>query len=409
MTKLAIVASHPIQYYAPWFRHLAQQTGLQIKVFYLWNFGITQQQDVAFQTTVQWDIPLLQGYDYEFVPNISRRPGTHHFWGLNNPGLVDQVRTYGPDAVLLMNYNYISLYQFLWHWPRSQAPLLFRGDSHVLNAPRGLKGQVKRHWIRQIYRRFDACLYVGQANRGYFEYHGVPADKLFFAPHAIENERFIQAIPQAQRDARHWKQLLGIPENHRVILFAGKLIEKKRPLDLLQAFRYASLDQVSLLFVGSGPLESALRTAAADLDQVYFAPFQNQSQMPRTYAIATLFVLPSYGNGETWGLAINEALCLGKPVIISDQVGCAADLVQPEENGWIFPAGDVVALRDCLRQVFCQTENLVNKGLQGQEIIQQYSYKQTTQGLCQALTHLLANRKPTASQTRSKIRIPHTN
>jgi glycosyltransferase involved in cell wall biosynthesis len=360
-------------------------------VFYLWDFGITAQADRQFKQAIQWDIPLLEGYDYEFVPNTSRQPGTSHFWGLQNPTLTAQVRAFQPDAVLMMNYNYASLYRFLGTW--RDTPLLFRGDSHRLVPENGAKAALKRQWITQIYRKFSACLYVGQANRDYFRYHGVEGERLFFSPHAIDNDRFIGQANIAQPEATIWKQELGIPADHQVILFAGKLISKKRPLDLLQAFLQANLPQVSLLFVGSGELEAAVReqAQASGSRHIYFAPFQNQSQMPRTYAAGDVMVLPSSGAGETWGLAVNEAMCLGRPVIASDQVGCAADLVKPGQTGLIFPAGDVDALASCLRQALGQSRGadgspLRQWGQAGQAHISHYSYDQATEGLMEALS-----------------------
>lgn len=387
MTDLAIIASHPIQYYAPWFRYLNQSSGLKTKTFYLWDFGIKQQQDIEFKSGIQWDIPLLDGYAYEFVPNISQKPTTKRLWGLNNPTLIERVLACNAKSVLMMNYNYITSYRFLLEWACQKAPLLFRGDSHVLQAPRGIKPWLKRRWITQVYRQFDGCLYVGQANRAYFQYHGVPDEKLFFSSHAIDNNRFIQAAAQASEDSQQWKQSLGIPLHHQVILFAGKLIEKKRPQDLLAAFARAQLKDVSLLFVGSGPLEALLRDHANEIENVYFAPFQNQSEMPRTYAIASIVVLPSYGTSETWGLSINEAMCIGKPVIVSDHVGCAADLVK--DNGWVFPAGKQDALAACLREAFEEPTALEKKGQRSQQLIKNYSYKQTTTGLIQAIEHCL--------------------
>ncbi|OLP18915.1 glycosyl transferase [Leptolyngbya sp. 'hensonii'] len=384
MLKLAIITSHPIQYYAPWFRYLAQQRDLSIRVFYLWDFGVTQQVDREFQQSFQWDIPLLSGYDFEFVPNVSQHPGTQNIWGLQNPTLMQQIRQYGPDAILLMNYNFASLYRLMWSW--KETPLLFRGDSHRLLPQQGLKAWARRQWISRVYQQFAACLYVGEANRGYFRYHGVPDDRLFFSPHAIETDRFFAQSKVATQEAQRWKQELGIPAHHQVILFAGKFILKKRPLDLLQAFLRANLTDVSLLLVGSGNLESELRTQAAHHPQVYFAPFQNQSLMPRTYAIADLFVLPSYGPDETWGLAVNEAMCLGKPILVSDHVGCAADLVHPNQNGLIFPAGDRAALADRLREAFADRARLQVWGESSRERIQQYSYAQATAGLMQALS-----------------------
>jgi len=383
MKRLAIITSHPIQYYAPWFRYLAKQGELEFRVFYLWDFGVRQQIDPGFQQVIEWDIPLLEGYEYEFVPNVSDRPGTKHFWGLQNPSLIEQVKQYQPDRVLMMNYNYASLYRFLWQW--RETPILFRGDSHRLVTDRGFKPWLKQQWLSRMFRHFSACLYVGKANYHYFRSQDVSPERLFFSPHAIDNDRFFAQATEATAQAAIWKQELKIPTNHAVILFAGKLIPKKRPLDLLQAFLKANLFNVSLLFVGNGELEAELKLQAANQPHVYFAPFQNQSQMPRTYAIADLVVLPSYGSGETWGLAINEAMCLAKPVLISDHVGCAADLVQPHQNGLIFSAGQIPALTESLQTAFADRDRLVTWGQASRRIVSNYSYAQTTQGLLQAI------------------------
>jgi glycosyltransferase involved in cell wall biosynthesis len=386
--KIAIITSHPIQYYAPWFRHLAQLVDLEIKVFYLWDFGVTEQIDAGFKQSLQWDIPLLDGYSCEFIANTSANPGTHHFWGLQNPSLLDRVRAYQPGAVLLMCYNYASIHQFIWNWVLHPAPLLFRGDSHRLIPTSGIKSLLKQQLISQIFRRFAACLYVGKANYEYFRYHNVAEDRLFFTPHAIDNDRFFAQTKIANQQAQLWKQELGIPSTHQVILFAGKFESKKRPLDLLTAFTQANLNQVSLLFVGAGTLEPNLQAAAAQHPNIYIAPFQNQTLMPRTYASADLVVLPSYGSGETWGLAINEAMCMARPAIVSNHVGCAQDLIKPGVNGLIFPAGDTNALADCLQQAFANRSQLANWGEAGQQHIRKYSYTQTSQGLLTALQYL---------------------
>ncbi|MBD0300663.1 MAG: glycosyltransferase family 4 protein [Tolypothrix sp. T3-bin4] len=388
MRKLAIITSHPIQYYAPWFRHLFAEKGFSTQVFYLWDFGVNQQIDAGFQQPIEWDIPLLNGYDYEFVPNVSSNPGTYHFWGLQNPSLLERVSLYSPDAVLLMNYNYASLYNFLWRWHRNQIPLLFRGDSHRLLPNTGSKQWLRRKFISLIYQHFAACLYVGKANYGYFHHLGVPPESLFFAPHAVDNDRFFAQAEEAHHQAVLWKQELGIPKNHSVILFAGKFIPKKRPTDLLQAFLQANLPQVSLLFVGAGELENELHLQAAARPHIYFAPFQNQTLMPRTYAAADLVVLPSYGSGETWGLVINEAMCMSRAVIASTHVGCVQDLVHPYRNGLTFPAGDVSVLTDCLREAFSDRKRLQIWGEESRKIVGSYSYQQTTEGLKQALNYL---------------------
>lgn len=388
--NLAIIATHPIQYHAPWFAHLAKHCGHTLKVFYLWDFGVTERVDPnGFQTPIRWDIPLLSGYDHTFVPNVSRDPGTHHFWGLRNPALMSSVADFRPDAVLLLAYNFASTAEFIFRWNRSVAPLLFRGDSHRLVPQSGLQAALNKRLIAALYSRFSACLYVGRANKDYFRIHGVAEDKLFFVPHGVDNERFMRSANAAKVDGANWRRELGIPAECRVVLFAGKFERKKRPVDLLQAFlRVAHSDEI-LLMVGSGPLERNLRTLAGNSPAVKFAPFQNQSMMPRTYAAADLFVLSSFGPGETWGLAVNEAMCMGLPIIASSHVGCVADLVRPHVNGLIFPAGDVSSLGGAIRDALSDTGRLEAWGSESKRLVSGYSFEAMASGLEAALRHVL--------------------
>ena len=384
--RLAVITSHPIQYYAPWFKDINQNTDLDLKVFYLWNFGVTETVDSEFQQSIKWDIPLLEGYNYKFVPNVSKNPGTKSIGGLKNPSLLSTVAKYNPDAVMLIGYNYASLYRFIFQWDTRKAPLIFRGDSHHLQFRKGWKEPLRRKFISLVYSRFAAFLYVGKANYEYFTYHGVKPQQLVFAPHSIDNKRFLQAADTAKIEAISWKKELGIPDNHKVILFAGKFNHKKRPLDLLQAYKQANLKDISLLFVGGGELKIELKKQSADHPNIFFAPFQNQQMMPRTYAMADLFILPSYGYSETWGLAVNEAMCLSSPIIVSSHVGCGQDLVHEYQNGLIFEAGNISDLTESIKLAFSDLERLKQWGNKSCEIIQNYSYKQTTEGLQKALS-----------------------
>ena len=391
LSKLAIITSHPIQYYAPWFSYISQNTSLDLKVFYLWNFGVAETLDRDFKQAVKWDIPLLEGYDYEFVTNVSKNPGTKSISGLNNPDLLPKVTKYNPDVVMSIGYNYLSLYHFIFRWNSEKAPLIFRGDSHILKPRTSWKENIKQKLISFIYSRFAACLYTGKANLNYFTHHGLKPSQLYFAPHAIDNSRFVEAASTAKIEADYWKQELGIPDRDRVILFAGKFNLKKRPLDLLQAYKQTTLKNVSLLFVGGGELETELKKQALDNPNIFFAPFQNQQNMPRTYAIADLFVLPSYGHGETWGLAVNEAMCLSCPIIVSNHVGCGQDLVHEYQNGLIFEAGNIDSLAESLQVAFSNTERLKQWGHKSRKIINNYSYHQTTKGLLESIDFVRAN------------------
>ena len=396
MKKLAIITSHPIQYNAPWFRHLAAQPGIDLKVFYLWDFGVKRAIDPGFGQALTWDIPLLDGYAHELVPNVSASPGTAHFMGLQNPDLSRRVRAFDPAAVLMMTYNYASTHRFLWTWRSS--PLIFRGDSHRLVARSGAKEWARRAALALMMRRFSAFLYVGQANRRYFVHHGVPASRLFFAPHAVDNARFAGEREATRAAAVAWRRELDIADDATVILSAGKFEPKKSLAVLIRAFLLADLPRSVLLLVGSGPSEAELRALAANHPRIRFAPFQNQLQMPRTYATGDLFVLPSQGPSETWGLTVNEAMCLSRPIIVSADVGCGEDLVHPGQNGLIFPTGQIPALARCLTEALADKARLRVWGERSLEIVSRYSYVQTTAGLLHALASLDSPRRRPAHE-----------
>lgn len=396
--RLAVVLSHPTQYFSPWFQHIAGQTHIELKVFYLWNFGVENKMDLSFGHTLKWDIPLLEGYASEFIPNISREPGTHHFFGLNNPGLVSAMHAWKPDAILMFGYNYLSHLRVMLSWSLRKVPMLQRGDSHDLSRSTGWKPKLKCHLRALIFNRFSAFLSVGKANADYLRNSGVTEARIHFAPHCIDNQRFQSARKQAEHDAKLWRLELGIPVDATVILFAGKFESNKRPVDLIKAFKLAmkrvqlsneNLNAV-LLLVGAGELEVALNdSAAGDFSKsIFFAGFQNQTQMPKVYVLGDVLVLPS--QNESWGLAINEAMNLSRPVIVSSHVGCGPDLVLNGKTGWIFSAGNVDELATILQQVITMdSRDLSGMGQAAFERVQRYSYGHASQALEETLGSIL--------------------
>ncbi len=397
--RLAIVISHPIQYFSPWFRHIAATSGIDLKVFYLWDSGVALRYDRQFGQAIRWDIPLLEGYEYVFVPNRSHDPGTHHFGGLDNPQLVSALIDWKPDAILLFGYLFHSHFRVMFSRRLTGVPLLLRGDSHDLFRPPGWRSNLARRARSLLFKRFASFLAVGKANAEYFRHCGVPREHIHFVPHCVDNQRFQDAAPQAALDAAAWRAELGIAANAYVILFAGKFEPKKRPLDLLAAFGIAQEElrriggpAPALLFVGAGALERELRAASAKRigKTFFFVPFQNQSRMPTVYAMGDLLVLPSFGVGETWGLAVNEAMNLAKPVIVSTHVGCASDLVLHGQTGWVFKAGDIDALAATIVQaLLLGREHRAQMGLAAREQVGRYSYTAATAGLSTALSAVM--------------------
>jgi glycosyltransferase involved in cell wall biosynthesis len=373
--RLAIVTTHPIQYNAPFFQLLAQQGHVEPMVFYTWSQSAGgEKYDPDFGRSIEWDIPLLEGYPYRFVQNTSRNPGSHHFKGIVNPTLVKEIEEWGADAVLVFGWKFRSHLQCLRHF-HGKIPVLFRGDSTLLDERPGLRARMRRVLLRWVYRHVDYALYTGRNNRDYFSIHGLADQQLIFAPHAIDNDRFGGDEARHDAEASAWRKKMGIRDNDLVVLFAGKLETKKNPFYLLELAKSKRDDGLEVIIVGNGALEGPLRTAAGADPRIHFLGFQNQQKMPVVYRLGDVFVLPSCGPEETWGLAVNEAMACGRPVMVSDRAGCAIDLVQKDSNGLIIDIRDPGAGIDFLSKMIDDRALLAKMGKKSKEIVQQYSFQ----------------------------------
>lgn len=338
--RIAFIVSHPIQYLVPLYQKLAGRDDTEVKVFFTWHAGERAVDDPGFGRPIAWDIPLTDGYEFELVANVASGPGTHKFLGLRNPTLLDRVASWQPDVVHIDGWAWLSHLQLLYGLKKRGVRTLFFGDSNLLDGKAGgPRWWIKSAVLRRVYSWPTACLYAGSANRAYFEIFGVPPQRLYPCPHAIDVNRFAEPAAQREEEAARWRSGLGIAADRKVLLYAGKFEPKKRPTDLMRAFARLPDPSLMLVMVGSGELQGEIDAiAATDPARFRILPFQNQSRMPVVYRLGDIFVLPS-AFGESWGLAVNEALACGRPVIVSDRVGCAADMVDAS-CGRIFHAND---------------------------------------------------------------------
>lgn len=385
MKKLAIITTHPIQYYAPVFRLLAK--GCNVKVFY--TLGNQNQFDRDFKQTIVWDIPLLEGYDYEFLRNVSKEPSSHYYGGIDNPNIVDEIERFAPNAILIYGWSYKSHLKVIRYFS-GKTPLWFRGDSNLLDEKFGLKKYVRHLFLKWVYHHIEKAFYVGDANKAYYEAVGLKTEQLVFAPHAIDNNRFSEKRSTEVQDLR---DSLGIKNTEYLILFAGKLEPKKDPAILLNAFAELNKLNVHLLLVGNGVLEESLKLmfekdfsrAPSIANRIHFMDFQNQSRMPVIYQACNLFCLPSKGPGETWGLAVNEAMAAGKPILVSNRVGCAYDLIKDGVNGFVFEAGNLGSLKDKLTLLLEKPDVLVEMGKESAIEIKKWTIEKQAQHIINEL------------------------
>jgi len=381
MKRLAVVTTHPIQYNAPLFKIIADRRQIDIKVFYTWSQSANGEIfDPGFGIKKEWDIPLLAGYQFHFSNNVSGDPGSHHYSGIKNPDLIAELMQYKPDAVLVYGWNFQSHLQLI-RYLSGKIPVFFRGDSTLLDNSSipVIKKIAKKVILKWVYSHISKALFTGTHNKNYFLKYGLPQQKLIFMPHAVDNDRFSSASPE---EVITFRKALGISDNDVVCLFAGKLEAKKNPELLIKSFLNVSYPNSKLIIVGNGELEAYIKQKYKDQPNVIFLPFQNQTMMPVIYSLADIFVLPSQGPEETWGLAVNEAMAAGKAVLVSDKCGCSVDIVEDEHNGYVFESGNIEKLSSALKQLFAAgKEGLARMGTNSRQIINNWSFEKAAEAL----------------------------
>lgn len=350
--RLAILTSHPVQYYAPLFRELANH--LDLHVYFAHKASPKQQAAAGFDTAFSWDVDLENGYSHSYLVNIAREPNASKFSGCDTPEIGDRLLEGEFDVVLSLGWHLKSLLQGIWAAKRQGIPVMIRGDSQLGSTQSTLRRAIKAVSYPALLRTFDAALYVGERNRSYFHHYHYPGERLFHSPHAVDTERFRQGATRAARAKLRSK--LKITPEENVVLFAGKLLPFKRPLDAVSAVAEMRRlgTQATLLIAGSGQLETEVAALARQLEvPLRLLGFVNQSKMPEVYAAADALILPSTSR-ETWGLVCNEALASGLPVAVSEDAGCSADICRDSAAARAFAGGDALSAAIVLKSLLTE-------------------------------------------------------
>jgi len=389
--RLAALLTHPIQYFAPLFRALAAQNGLELTVYYGSRRGTVPLVDPGFGKGYAWDIPLLEGYRYKFLPGFLRdgdnTPPTRQI----NPSIVSEITPRRYDALWVHGYMGGTCRLAILTALMKGVPVLMRGESHLRVAPASAaKKYAKRLALRALFGRLAAFLYIGALNKAYYQHFGVPESRLFWCPYTVDNAFFrhhAEALAPRRLELRaRW----GIEDDRPVILYAGKLVAAKQPLLLLEAYRrLRRKHRCALLLAGDGPMrgevEAEIRRSA--VPDARITGFLNQTEIPMAYAAGDLLVLPSCA--EPWGLVVNEAMNFSLPIIVSDRVGCGPDLVRPGINGEVFEHSSAGALEAALERCVSQPERLRQLGRASLERIREWGLPETVAGITQALTAVM--------------------
>jgi glycosyltransferase involved in cell wall biosynthesis len=395
--RVAYLVSHPIQYQAPLLRRISEEPGIDLTVFFTSNFSSQQYVDKGFGVDVKWDVPLLDGYRHEFLPALwdERKTGpTSQFnYGIFSRLFGNKIQP-GFDVLWVHGYSTLNTLQAIFFAKMLGIPVLLRAESRFqAKGNVGLKPAAKRVFFGLLRQFVDGALTIGSSNAAYWKHYLGENVPQFLMPYAVDNDSFQNRSREAAVGREKFLNELDLDQSRPVILFASKLQNRKRCGDLLEAYLNLSPGigiepNPYLLIVGDGEERAALehRAMQSGFSSVRFFGFRNQSELPRFFDIATVFVLPS--QNEPWGLIVNEVMNAGRAVIVSDDVGCQPDLISDGVEGCVFRAGDVQALTDALRRVMAQPETPNAMGQRALERIRNWSYEDDILGLRQAITQV---------------------
>ena len=347
--RVLAVATHPVQYMAPIFRRMANHPAFDLHVAYCTLHGAESVHDPEFGVKIQWDVPLLDGYFWSHVPN--RGSGAESFFGLSNPGVWKLIRKGNFDVVLcFIGYRCATFWIALLATKLSKSAFLFGTDATNLTSREGGSWKIilKKILWPHLFRLADQVIVPSSDSLDLMLSLGLPSEQVTLTPYSVDNDWWITQSSRVDRSAA--RAVWGASSSDHVVLFCAKLQPWKRPVDLLRAFAKANVHNALLVFAGEGPLRPQLESEAATLgvaSRVRFLGFVNQSQLPAVYTSADLMVLPS--EYEPFAVVVNEAMCCGCPVVVSDRVGAAHDLVFPVAPQFIFRCGDVEDLARILK------------------------------------------------------------
>ncbi len=391
MFRLAYFVSHPIQYQAPLLRLIAADLEIELKVFFYSDFSLKPYQDSGFNRVIQWDIPLIDGYKYQFLKTWTIGKKKLSLQQSIAKDIKNQLSNGKYDAIWVHGWSMICGIQAILAAEQLGIPILMRGESNNLNKSNNkIKNKVKRIYLEWLFKKISGFLYIGTLNHRFYKDYGIEEDRLFSMPYAVDNDYYQNQAELVSNNRAKLKLSLNLNPNRPIILYAAKIYDVKRPQDLLAAYKLLSLDGVSepepyLLFVGDGSLRSEIERQAQEMNwhSILFLGFRNQLEMPAIYDLCDIFVLPS--GFEPWGLAINEAMNMGKALVVSDQVGCSLDLIVEGVNGKIFPVADIEELAEALRWAVNHSNSAGKASL---NLIQKFNYQEDIKGLKQALNYL---------------------
>jgi glycosyltransferase involved in cell wall biosynthesis len=382
--KLYYFAPHPVQYHIGIYKELSKFNDIDFKVIYEDDIGIKPIYVKEFKKEIKWDIDLLDGYPYEFIKNYSSNP-MGGFFSRVNFGLFKKFFIDRPDIIIFAGYVTLSDWFIMILAKTTRTKIIFRGeatlreDSNSSNLKQKLKSVFLKRWLKAC----DIAMYSCTGNKEYWKHYGVNEEKMFSIPCAVDNGFF-----RNERKKHISKEELGIDKNDFVILFSARFTKRKRPLDLLKAITSIDNSNITTLFVGDGSERKNMEKFVKENNlKAKFVGFKNLTEIPKYYSVADLdIVISDYDPSPK---AMNEAMNFELPVIVTDIVGTAYDLVKDGENGFIVKVGDIDTIAQKIDFLNKNRDVAKQMGEKSLEIVDEWTFEKDAYYIKKAIESIM--------------------
>lgn len=396
--KLAIYALHPIMYQTPIFAKLESESknlNLESTVLFGDDLSLREVFYEEINTVFKPDTPfLLDGYRYKFLRNYAgdSRAG---FFSRVNLGVFAELVCGRYDAILLHGFDRFSSFLIILAAKLTQTKLIWRGENIIKEKHRrtGFKGRLKYFFIKFLFKLFDGVMYSCTGNKKYLEYYAVPPQKLFPIPCAVNNQFFQEQKALFAQDRDEIRAELGISKDDFVLIFPARFTERKRPYDLIKSVAKLNdlRSNIVLLFVGDGPEKEKMEAEVRTHDlRAIFTGFMNQSTISKFYVAADIGIVISREDPSP--KAMNEMMNFELPIIVTDVVGTALDLVMTGINGFVIDVGDIAALSEKIEYLRFNKDVADAMGKASLDIVNKWNYEEDVKGIIRAFENVTAKK-----------------
>ena len=387
--RVAVVVSHPIQYFCPQYASHARLAGVELRVFFASRHGLDAYHDRNFGRSVRWQ-GLTLDFPHEFLPGAANRAVTAT---IDAPAVGERLAAFGPRVLVVHGYGQRLARRALAWARRSGVPVAMFSDSELRQRRPWIRRALKALVLPPLLRRVDRFLTASAANEAYLRRYGVPDERFVRCPYPLDVRSLDRPVAARESARAAIRREHGIPDDHHVLLMVGKLAPWKRQRDLIAAaarLERTPAGDVTVLLAGSGVEEPALRALAGrpGAGRVVFAGFVQPRLLGRYYCAADVCV--HCAEREPYGVAVAEAAYVGLPLVVADRCGAQGptDAAQPGVNACVYPSGDIPALAAALERLLASPERRAAMGRASRRIGQDLQRRSHGAALLETLDSL---------------------